>query len=62
MRRDGAAGRGGVGARAFVALQYVLPQHALSRLVRAATRVRWRWFKIQGSTLSPGRKAGVAVQ
>ena len=45
MRRDGAAGRGGVGARAFVALQYVLPQHALSRLVRAATRVRWRWFK-----------------
>ena len=45
MRPAAAAGRDGVGARLFVALQYVLPQHALSRLVRAATRVRWRWFK-----------------
>ena len=34
-----------VGARLFVALQYALPQHGLSRLVRAATRVRTPWFK-----------------
>ncbi|MDE2348709.1 MAG: phosphatidylserine decarboxylase [Gammaproteobacteria bacterium] len=32
-------------SRLFVALQYALPQHTLSRLVRAATRVRTRWFK-----------------
>ncbi|MGO9935274.1 MAG: archaetidylserine decarboxylase [Steroidobacteraceae bacterium] len=31
--------------RLFVWLQYVMPQHALSRLVRRATRVRSRWFK-----------------
>jgi phosphatidylserine decarboxylase len=31
--------------RLFVWLQYFLPQHALSRLVLAATRVRTRWFK-----------------
>ncbi|HXA36840.1 MAG TPA: archaetidylserine decarboxylase [Steroidobacteraceae bacterium] len=31
--------------RLFVGFQYVLPQHALSRLVRAATRVRIPWFK-----------------
>jgi phosphatidylserine decarboxylase len=35
----------GIGARLFVWLQYVLPQHALSRLVLAATRVRTPWFK-----------------
>jgi phosphatidylserine decarboxylase len=35
----------GVGGRLFVWLQYVLPQHALSRLVLAATRVRMPWFK-----------------
>ena len=29
----------------FVALQYLLPQHALSRVLFAATRVRTRWFK-----------------
>ena len=29
----------------FVWFQYVLPQHGLSRLVLAATRVRARWFK-----------------
>jgi phosphatidylserine decarboxylase len=29
----------------FVLLQYLLPQHALSRLVGAATRVRATWFK-----------------
>ncbi len=31
--------------RLFVWFQYVLPQHALSRLVLAATRVRAAWFK-----------------
>ena len=31
--------------RLFVWLQYLLPQHALSRLVLAATRVRTAWFK-----------------
>jgi phosphatidylserine decarboxylase len=31
--------------RPFVWLQYLLPQHGLSRLVLAATRVRVRWFK-----------------
>jgi phosphatidylserine decarboxylase len=31
--------------RLFVWFQYLLPQHALSRLVRAATRVRAVWFK-----------------
>jgi len=31
--------------RLFVSLQYVLPQHGLSRLVLAATRVRTPWFK-----------------
>jgi phosphatidylserine decarboxylase len=35
----------GAGARLFVALQHVLPQHGLSRLVHAATRSRTRWFK-----------------
>ncbi len=34
-----------IGGRLFVWLQYVLPQHALSRLVLAATRVRAAWFK-----------------
>jgi phosphatidylserine decarboxylase len=31
--------------RLFVWMQYVLPQHGLSRLVLAATRVRAPWFK-----------------
>ncbi len=31
--------------RLFAWLQYVLPQHAISRLVRKATRVRTPWFK-----------------
>lgn len=35
----------GLGGRAFVALQYLLPQHAISRLVMAATRARTTWFK-----------------
>ena len=35
----------GIGSRLFVWLQYVLPQHAVSRLVLAATRIRTPWFK-----------------
>jgi phosphatidylserine decarboxylase len=35
----------GLGARAFIALQHLLPQHGLSRLVHAATRSRHRRFK-----------------
>jgi phosphatidylserine decarboxylase len=31
--------------RLFVLLQYLLPQHAISRLVHRATRVRTTWFK-----------------
>ena len=31
--------------RAFVWFQHLLPQHALSRLVLLATRVRTQWFK-----------------
>jgi phosphatidylserine decarboxylase len=49
---NGRASRGAVGAgdshwgsRLFVWFQYLLPQHGLSRLVRAATRVRSAWFK-----------------
>ena len=36
---------GGAGGRLFAWIQYLLPQHALSRLVLAATRVRTRWLK-----------------
>src|SRR6202521_6472737 len=36
---------GGLGGRLFVWFQYLLPQHGLSRLVLAATRVRTPWFK-----------------
>lgn len=35
----------GIGGRLFVWLQYLLPQHGLSRLVFVATRVRAAWFK-----------------
>ena len=38
-------GAGGMRGRIFVGLQYLLPQHAISRLVHLATRVRVRWFK-----------------
>jgi phosphatidylserine decarboxylase len=31
--------------RAFVLLQHLLPQHALSRFIHAVARVRWRGFK-----------------
>jgi phosphatidylserine decarboxylase len=40
-----ANGGDGLRGRLFVWLQYVLPQHALSRLVLRATRIRTRWFK-----------------
>jgi phosphatidylserine decarboxylase len=36
---------GGLRGRLFAWCQYLLPQHALSRLVLAATRVRTVWFK-----------------
>ncbi len=39
------ASRGGLRDRLFVWFQYLLPQHGLSRLVLAATRVRAAWFK-----------------
>jgi phosphatidylserine decarboxylase len=39
------AERGAVRDRLFVMLQLALPQHRLSRLVYAATRVRTPWFK-----------------
>ena len=44
-RDDGRAGRRRHARRLFVWLQYLLPQHGLSRLVLAATRVRMPWFK-----------------
>jgi phosphatidylserine decarboxylase len=37
--------RDDVRSRLFVWMQYVLPQHGLSRLILVATRVRTRWFK-----------------
>ncbi len=36
---------GALRGRLFVWLQYILPQHGLSRLILAATRVRVVWFK-----------------
>lgn len=42
---SGAGLDNGLGGRLFVWLQYALPQHGLSRLVLAATRVREPWFK-----------------
>jgi phosphatidylserine decarboxylase len=43
--RRPAAGSDGLRARVFVGMQYLLPQHGLSRAVLWATRVRSRWFK-----------------
>ena len=40
-----ASAAGSLRDRLFVGFQYVLPQHALSRLILAATRVRSPWFK-----------------
>jgi len=43
---SGDAGQGGgFAGRLFVWLQYLLPQHGISRLILAATRVRAPWFK-----------------
>jgi phosphatidylserine decarboxylase len=42
---DGGASRSAVRERLFVWFQYLLPQHGLSRLILAATRVRTPWFK-----------------
>jgi phosphatidylserine decarboxylase len=39
------AGGGALRGRLFAWLQYLLPQHGLSRLMLAATRVRAAWFK-----------------
>jgi phosphatidylserine decarboxylase len=44
-RDSGGASRGGIRGRLFVWFQYLLPQHGLSRLILAATRVRTAWFK-----------------
>jgi phosphatidylserine decarboxylase len=44
-RTSGDANHGGIRGRLFVWFQYLLPQHGLSRLVLAATRVRAGWFK-----------------
>jgi phosphatidylserine decarboxylase len=41
----GRRGNAGFRGRLFVWLQYLLPQHGLSRLILAATRVRIPWFK-----------------
>ncbi len=43
--RRGGGTSGGLGGRLFIWFQYVIPQHGLSRLVLAATRVRTAWFK-----------------
>jgi phosphatidylserine decarboxylase len=41
----GRAAGGGLRARMFVGMQYLLPQHGVSRAVLWATRVRSPWFK-----------------
>jgi phosphatidylserine decarboxylase len=41
----GGTSRNGIRERLFVWFQYLLPQHSLSRLILAATRVRTPWFK-----------------
>src|SRR5271170_431652 len=41
----GARPAGGIRGLLFVWLQYLLPQHAVSRLVLAASRARVPWFK-----------------
>lgn len=46
MSHPSDAGRGErIGGRLFVWFQYLLPQHAVSRCVFVATRVRRAWFK-----------------
>ena len=44
-KHRGGGTSGALRGRLFVWFQYVLPQHGLSRLVLAATRVRAPWFK-----------------
>ncbi|MGB6306668.1 MAG: archaetidylserine decarboxylase [Steroidobacteraceae bacterium] len=41
----GGSSSGGLRGRLFVWFQYLLPQHGLSRLILAATRIRIPWFK-----------------
>src|ERR1700692_273210 len=43
--RGGGAGGSGIRERLFAWFQYLLPQHGLSRLILAATRVRTAWIK-----------------
>jgi phosphatidylserine decarboxylase len=45
MNDAGGTSRGAIRARLFAWFQYLLPQHGLSRLMLAATRVRTAWFK-----------------
>jgi len=45
MSEDARRSEGALRGRVFVWFQYLLPQHGLSRLVLAATRVRAVWFK-----------------
>ena len=42
---DGAVKDLSAAARAFIALQHVLPQHGVSRLIHAAARSQTPWFK-----------------
>jgi phosphatidylserine decarboxylase len=45
MNDAGGTSRGAIRGRLFAWFQYLLPQHGLSRLMLAATRVRAEWFK-----------------
>jgi phosphatidylserine decarboxylase len=45
MNDAGGTRRGAIRGRLFAWFQYLLPQHGLSRLMLAATRVRAAWFK-----------------
>src|SRR3984957_15272302 len=45
MNDAGGTSRGAIRGRLFAWFQYLLPQHGLSRLMLAATRVRTVWFK-----------------
>lgn len=45
MNDAGGTSRGAIRGRLFAWFQYLLPQHGLSRLMLAATRVRAAWFK-----------------
>jgi phosphatidylserine decarboxylase len=45
LDESGTSTGGGIRGRLFAWLQYLLPQHGLSRLIWAAARVRTPWFK-----------------